>query len=73
MTGCYFSLTNVQFGVLGKGDAVQLHVREKKRWKKYPCCVRDTFFIQFKDPKVRKGPRCFICTNYHLLAPVLCN
>lgn len=29
-----------------------LQIREKKKWKKYPCTVRNDCFIQFKDPKV---------------------
>ena len=31
---------------------VTVHVREKKKWRKYPCTVRNNSFIQFKDAKV---------------------
>lgn len=41
-----------QFGMLLSGETVLLHVKEKKKWKKYPCCLRDNQFVQFKDPKV---------------------
>ena len=34
------------------GECLHLFVREKRKWKKYPCCVRDGYFIQFKDGKV---------------------
>jgi len=39
---------------MGRGieESVNLHVREKKRWKKYFCAVRGGHFIQFKDSKV---------------------
>ena len=33
-------------------ESVQVHVREKRRWKKYPCAVRGKSFVQFKDNKV---------------------
>ncbi|CAI8051664.1 Arf-GAP with Rho-GAP domain, ANK repeat and PH domain-containing protein 1 [Geodia barretti] len=35
-------------------ESVQVHVREKKKWKRYPCAVRGKSFVQFKDNK---------CTN----------
>ena len=35
-------------------ESVQVHVREKKKWKKYPCAVRGKSFVQFKDAKVSK-------------------
>lgn len=39
---------------------VVLHVREKKKWRKYPCTVRNNCFIQFKDAKVvYPGPSLF--------------
>ena len=41
-----------QFNTLGEGMPVSLHVREKKKWRKYPCTVRNNHFIQFKDVKV---------------------
>ena len=31
---------------------VTLHVREKKKWRKYPCTVKNAHFIQYKDTKV---------------------
>ena len=34
-------------------ETVNVHVREKKKWKKYPCAVRGDSFVQFKDNKVR--------------------
>jgi hypothetical protein len=34
------------------GETVVLHVKERKKWKKYPCCLRDHHFILFKDAKV---------------------
>ena len=33
-------------------EPVMLQIREKKKWKKYPCTVRNDCFIQFKDSKV---------------------
>ena len=33
-------------------EYVNLYVREKKKWKKCPCVIRATNFIQFKDSKV---------------------
>ena len=33
-------------------ETVQVHVREKRKWKRYPCAVRANSFIQFKDNKV---------------------
>ena len=35
-------------------ESVQVHVREKKKWKRYPCAVRGKSFVQFKDNKVRQ-------------------
>ena len=33
-------------------QSVQVQVREKKKWRKYPCAVRGKDFIQYKDNKV---------------------
>ena len=33
-------------------ETVQVHVREKRKWRKYPCTVRGNSFVQFKDNKV---------------------
>ena len=33
-------------------ETVQVHVREKRKWRKYPCAVRGNSFVQFKDNKV---------------------
>ena len=33
-------------------ETVQVHVREKRKWKKYPCAVRGNNFVQFRDNKV---------------------
>ena len=38
-------------------ESVQVQIREKKKWKKYPCAVRGNSFVQFKDNKV--------CTHTH--------
>ena len=35
-----------------KGQCIQLHVQEKKKWRKCPCCVRDNSFVIYKDSKV---------------------
>ncbi len=35
-----------------ESETVIVQVREKKRWKKYPCTVRNDSFVQFKDSKV---------------------
>jgi hypothetical protein len=32
-------------------ETVQVHVREKRKWRKYPCAVRGNSFVQFKDNK----------------------
>ena len=37
---------------LDSWDPVQVHVREKRKWKKYPCAIRGNSFVQFKDSKV---------------------
>ena len=44
--------------MLSNGQTVMLHVKEKKKWKKYPCCLRDNQFVQYKDSKV------CLCNNY---------
>ena len=35
-------------------ECVPIYVREKKKWKKYPCAIRGNNFIQFKDLRVRR-------------------
>ena len=34
-------------------ETVNVYVKEKKKWKKYPCAVRGNSFVQFKDNNVR--------------------
>lgn len=55
----------MQFNTLGEGMPVVLHVREKKKWRKYPCTVRNGCFIQFKDAKVR-GVSAFSLNDLYL-------
>ncbi len=43
----------MQFPTGSSSEVVAVHVREKKRWKKFPCCVKSNYFIQYKDSKVR--------------------
>ena len=43
---------SMQFNTLGEGMPVVVYIREKKKWRKYPCTVRNNCFIQFKDAKV---------------------
>lgn len=52
--------------------SVQLHVREKKKWKKYPCCIRDNQFIQFKDPKVSLEPVVVVAAAADADAEIVC-
>ena len=44
------------------GECLHLFVRERRKWKKYPCCVRDGYFIQFKDGKVQQEENNYIFT-----------
>jgi hypothetical protein len=34
-----------------KGQCINLHIQEKRKWKRYPCKVKDRSFIIYKDSK----------------------
>ena len=33
-------------------EAVMVNVREKKRWRKYPCAIKSNHFLIYRDSKV---------------------
>ena len=33
-------------------EAVTINLREKKRWRKYPCAVKSNHFVIYRDTKV---------------------
>ena len=35
------------------GEAVMVNLRERKRWRKYPCAVKSNHFVIYRDSKVR--------------------
>ena len=34
------------------GEAVMVNLREKRRWRKYPCVVKSNHFVIYRDSKV---------------------
>ena len=43
--------SSIQIDTVGE-SCVNLQVRERKKWKKYPCAVKAGHFVQYRDPKV---------------------
>ena len=48
-------------------EAIMVNLREKKRWRKYPCVVKSSHFVIYRDSKV--GRPCMDTHNdlLHLL------
>lgn len=41
-------------------EAVTVNLREKKRWRKYPCVIKSNHFVIYRDTKVNsQGPKWF--------------